>query len=74
MQIKTTESKIAEGIERIKQEGGKVFGTTEHGSVSIRGVEAHFTFQKGILGVRITETPFLVSEDFVEDKIRKFFS
>lgn len=73
MKIETTIENVNNGLKEIRNSGGDVDGDSESGSVSIKGVEARFAFNGEILTVAIDSTPFLVSESYVEDKIREYF-
>ena len=74
MIIQTTIEKVNEGIEELNANGGTAFFQNNRGSVSIQGVDAEFDFDDGILTINILDKPFLVSEEYVEDKIREYFA
>lgn len=73
MKIRTSIENVKNGLQDIIREGGDVRGDSGGGSVSIQGVEARYAFSEGILTVVIDDTPFLVSESYVEEKIREYF-
>ena len=74
MEILTTQEKVDEGLEELKENGGEVIMTGDaSGEVSIQGVDAKFNYIGGILNIIITDKPWVVSEEYVEDKIRKYF-
>ena len=74
MRIKTTEEKVNEGLKELKANGAIVETSGNSGGVAIQGVEALYKFEEGILSITITDKPWLVSEDFVEGKIRSYFN
>lgn len=73
MTITTTLEKVNNGLEKIRGAGGLVSVDGNKGKASIKGVDARFSFDNGVLSVQIIEVPFLVSEEFVEEKIKEFF-
>lgn len=75
MEIITTMEKVNDGIEELKENGGEVLMKSGSiGQVSIQGVDAKFSFSNGILTVLITDKPWLVSQEYVEEKIREYFN
>ncbi len=76
MKIEATQEKVSSAMDKIRDAGGTVSGNDSGGIVCIKGVEARFAFDPyiGELTITIIDKPWLVSESFVEDEIRKFFS
>jgi hypothetical protein len=76
IKIKTTESKVYAGIKKLRESGADVWTQGMGGTVSVQGVEAGYFFDKetSILTITITEKPWLVSEEFIEGKIRSYFN
>ena len=69
MKIETTQEKVDQGVQELKDAGGSVTSN----SVSFKGVEANYSFEDGILTVRITDKPWLASMEYVEGEIKKYF-
>ncbi len=80
MRIQTTADKINKGLDKITSEGGRSNlqqdGDKVTGQVSVKGVKASWKFNTStnLLEVSITDKPWLVSESYVEDEIKKFFT
>ena len=75
MYISTTVKKMREGVAKLKAKGATFREDGEYTEVEVSGVGAKYKYNPDTseLFVVITEVPFLVSESFVEDKIREFF-
>lgn len=54
-QIETTQEKVDEGENLIRENGGRVFTNSDHDGFSISGVEGKYTFEDGTLTI-ITQT------------------
>jgi len=75
MKIKASMKKVNEALNKIS-DVGSVSVNGSDGKVSVKGVDANFSFDENAeeLTITITDKPWLVSESFVEDEIRKFFN
>jgi len=75
MKIKASMKKVNEALNKIS-DVGSVTVNGSGGKVSVKGVDANFSFDESSeeLTITITDKPWLVSESFVEDEIRKFFN
>ena len=69
-QIETTEKKIAEGENLIRENEGTIY--TDN-SFEVSGVRGFYRFEDGILIIHITDKPWLASWDMIRDKIKEFF-
>lgn len=76
MKIETTESEVYKGIKKLRESGAEVYTNGMGGKVSVQGVKADYYFDKdiNILSIKITDKPWLVSLDYVEQKIKEYFN
>lgn len=70
-QYTITENKFLEAKKLIKKNGGAIY---TDGSFEISGVEGNFTYNDGVLKIRITDKPWLASWGMIEDKLDEFFN
>lgn len=76
MKIQTTLEKVNTGLQAIQNKGGKVDIEKSGGTVRIQGVYAKFNFNQSTkeLSVSIIDKPWLVSEEYIEEKIKDYFN
>lgn len=71
--IKTTAEKVNEAIERLKEDGEiSVRGNT--GEFEVMGVSGRYMYELGELNIVIDDKPWLISDEYVEQKIRDYFN
>ena len=71
-----TDEKLDEGILLIEDEGGTVLcdGTIVNGcTFEVSGVEGNYKHEDEVLSIEITDKPWLVSWDMIEEKLNEFF-
>ena len=69
--IETTEEKLKEGVNLLRQAGGSV--NTESGFFQISGVRGQIAFKDNICTIQINDKPWLASWEMIEEKISDFF-
>jgi hypothetical protein len=74
MKINTTAEKVNAGLTELRDNGASVRVYDDgSGQVSVQGVSATFQYEDGVLTVTIADKPWMVSQEYVENKIRSFF-
>ncbi|MCP6727317.1 MAG: hypothetical protein KJI69_04910 [Patescibacteria group bacterium] len=67
--IQTTQEKVLEGENLIRQNGGSVV----RNSFEISGVSGRYSFEDGTLTINISDKPWLASWSMIEQKVNEFF-
>ncbi len=72
MNVKVSSSKFEEAKKKIVDNGGSVSGN----QFSVKGVKGSFSREAGSMDmeIRITDKPWLASENMIRKEIREFFS
>lgn len=66
LKYKITQEQFDEIESLFTDNGGEVYGNNKF---EIKGVRGRYLYEDGTLGIILTDKPFFVSWDFVEDKL-----
>jgi hypothetical protein len=65
-----TDEKVQRAMSDIREKGGKVIGN----NFSVSGVVGNYFLEGTILTITIIKKPFIVSMDYVDSELRKYFA
>jgi len=72
MQVKMTQGKFDAVASRLKSEGIELSGPT--GTIEKMGVKAGYSYDGEMLTVEVMEKPFLVTREYVEEKLKAWLA